>query len=171
MRTNTRIRGVVSAAILMLLSCDAADQDVNSIVHEHEALTDQECGVCGMSVGMQPAPRAQVLHRDGTRKLFCSIGDWQVHLSAPSPHGKVVASFVEVMQPSEDPAIRDTEEHSWVPAEGASFVIGVPRSGIMGKSVLAYRAKAEADSMSASHPDARVIEFEELGPWWRNSTR
>ena len=119
-----------------------------------------------MSVGMQPAPRAQVVHRDGTRMLFCSIGDWQVHLGAPSPHGKVVASFVEVMEPGEDPMTLDTREHAWIPAEDASYVIGVPRSGIMGKPVLAYRTLAEAESVSAAHSGAGVLDREELESWW-----
>jgi copper chaperone NosL len=166
MKNDLRAGCVIAAVFLTSIACDAVEKDLGAVVHEHESLSDQECGVCGMSVGMQPAPRAQVLHRDGTRLLFCSIGDWQVHLSAPSPHGKVMASFVEVIEPGEDPMILDTREHSWIPAQEATYVVGVPRSGIMGKPVLAYRAPAEAESVSASHRGAEVMDHEKLKSWW-----
>jgi len=120
-----------------------------------------ECASCNMVVREQPAPRAQLVHRDGTRAHFCSIGDMLPYLASPSPHGKPEQIFVEVMSLEEEPATPNTSAHPWAPAESASYVVGVTRPGVMGPPVLSY-ANPELAQQAAKRHAGRVQSFEQL---------
>jgi nitrous oxide reductase accessory protein NosL len=121
-----------------------------------------------MVVSEQPAPRAQVLHRDGTRLFFCGISDLLVHLQAPSPHGAPVEIFVEVMEVDEDPREIHIGEHDWIRAEEAVYRVGDLRPPfIMGVPVMVYRDAASADR-AISHGPTRQLDFEQLQTWWRS---
>lgn len=135
-------------------------------MHEAAALTDQEGAVCGMLVRAQSAPRSQIVHRDGSRFFFCSLGDMLVHLGAPSPHGRAEAIFVEAMLPEEDPLQSHTGDHPWVPAEDATYVVGVARQGIMGEPVLAYATRGEAEAAMLEHGGAQLLDLPGLREWW-----
>jgi copper chaperone NosL len=121
-----------------------------------------ECAACSMVVREQPAPRAQIVHRDGTRRFLCSIGDLLQYLRAPSKHGTVKAVFVEVLDPKQDPTRVSAAARPWARAENAHFVVGVKRSGVMGVPVLAYGSKGDAARVAAAH-GAQVVDYAHLG--------
>jgi len=158
---------LVSLACSLLLACGATHDEDEGLGHEPQELADQECAVCGMTARLQSAPRAQVMHRDGTELFFCSIGDLLVHRSAPSPHGKVVAIFVESMQASEEPGRAHVDPHPWIAAAEATFVVGIERPDIMGEPVLVYRDGAEAESIVRAHPGSRALDLAGLEIWWQ----
>lgn len=110
----------------------------------------EECAVCGMVVREQPAPRAQVLHRDGTRAMLCSIGDLRAHLASPSPHGKAQGAWVEALPPGTAPDALGTAPRPWLATEAASYVVGVPRPAVMGEPVLSYATPAQAAEAAAA---------------------
>jgi nitrous oxide reductase accessory protein NosL len=135
-------------ALLALLACSStAVPDAAPPVPE--ALARQECDVCGMTVAGQPPPRGQVQHRDGTHLHFCSLGDLRAHLEAPSPHGAVVATWVELL-PAGDPLALPLDALPVGRAEEASFVVGFARPGTMGRPALAYARSAEAEVAAAA---------------------
>jgi len=154
--------GLASLAV----SCGAGDDAPVAPDPGAEPIAAQADPVCGMLVRDLSAPRAQVVHRDGSRFFFCSVGDLLVHRSAPSPHGRVEATYVEVMDPAEDPDASHTGEHPWSPAEDAAYVVGVERRGIMGPSVLAYPDAESAARVAASHPGAAALDWAALLAWW-----
>ena len=163
---------VLGFVVLALLACGDAAVDESGPSHSAEAIADQEDAVCGMLVRNQSAPRAQVVHRDGSRFFFCSIGDLLVHRAAPSPHGRIEATFVEVMDPSQDPLETHEGEHAWTRAEDATYVVGVKRRGIMGAPVLVYGSEADATAVVDAHAGAAALAFDDLVAWWerRNET-
>ena len=167
-RTGFVLAGFLSLA---LLGCDAAENDKFMNVHASVPLTDQEDEVCGMLVREQSAPRGQVVHRDGSRFFFCSLGDMLVHLGAPSPHGRPEAVFVEVMKPEEDPMQAHTGEHPWLSAEDAVYVVGIERQLIMGKPVLAYASKEHAERVMLGQSGSRMLDMDGLRQWWAAGTR
>lgn len=121
-----------------------------------------ECAACSMVVREQPAPRGQTLYRDGSRKYFCSLADLMQFLRAPSALGAPTQIFVEVLDGAADPRTTSSKARPWVLAKTASFVVGVPRSGVMGKPALAYAERAAAERVAAAHK-ARVVDFAGLG--------
>ncbi|MCB9556605.1 MAG: nitrous oxide reductase accessory protein NosL [Deltaproteobacteria bacterium] len=120
-----------------------------------------ECAACSMVVREQPAPRAQLVHRDGTRQFFCSIGDLAQYLRAPSKHGPVEAVFVEALDSAADPKKTTRTLHPWIAAKDASYVVGVDRPGIMGKPVLVYRREADAKRVADAH-GAKLLVYDKL---------
>jgi nitrous oxide reductase accessory protein NosL len=159
-------RAVIGVTLVALLACSPAEDDEAARCHEPVALQDQEDEVCGMLVREQSAPRSQVIHSDGSRFFFCSIGDMLVHLGAPSPHGRAAAIFVEVMSPDEDPSQPHTGSHEWVPADDAVYVTGIERPGIMGAPVLTYAVRSDAERMAARHDGTQILDVAGLRLWW-----
>ncbi len=120
-----------------------------------------ECAACGMIVREQPAPRGQLIHRDGTRAHFCAISDLAVYVGAPSPHGAPTSIYVEVMAPDVTPDDLSTDELSWSPVGDVSFVIGDFERPVMGQPVLTF-ANEEEGSAAAARLDGRAIGWEGL---------
>ncbi|MCA9662509.1 MAG: nitrous oxide reductase accessory protein NosL, partial [Myxococcales bacterium] len=114
-----------------------------------EPIDGQVCAVCGMLVREQPAPRGQVVHRDGTRAYLCSIGDLRAYLEDRSPHGAAVQVWVEVLPEDFDPGFPPTAGLPWSAADAASFVVGVERPLVMGRTVLAFADDGAAHAVAA----------------------
>ena len=150
----------------VLLGCSPDDEVRQTTPLEPVEIEDHEGAVCGMLVRDQPAPRAQVIHRDGERAFLCSIGDLLIHLDAPSPHGRPSRVLVEVLEPDEDPGEPDTGPHPWIPAEEGVYVVGIERQGIMGPPVLVYRSRSDAQQVTEG-TSAQILDFEALRAWWR----
>lgn len=108
-----------------------------------------ECAVCGMVVREQPAPRGQLLHRDGTRAHVCSIDELRAAITAPSPHGAVRAAWVEALPAGVPVEELGVAPRPWVRVEAAGFVRGVPRERIMGEPLLSYATPEEAAAEAA----------------------
>ena len=139
---------------VVLLVCLAADCTKESAVAQNASASEAlpfgpaECGACGMVVREQPAPRGQVIRRDGTREYFCSVGDMVQHLASPSPHGRARSVFVETLPPDIQLPGHATHPHLWREAKQSHFVLGVERAGIMGPPVLVFATHLEADAAS-----------------------
>lgn len=168
-RRSTVWGGVALGSVLSIvaLACDRGREVPDVPSDEIVAIADQAGAVCGMYVAEQPAPRAQVVHRDGTRLFLCSIGDLLVHLSVPSPHGAARRIFVEVLEPTEDPEAPATGAHRWQDATTVRYVIGVPRPGVMGLPVLTYADRASAEDIAKRYPGAEVLDWPGLERRWQ----
>lgn len=120
-----------------------------------------ECAVCGMVVREQPAPRGQVLRRDGTREHACSLGDLRALAEIPSPHGKAVAAWVEAVPPGVAPDALGTAPLPWLPAEQAWYVAGFERPLVMGVPLLSY-AEPDAARTAAQGLRGHVSRWEQV---------
>lgn len=120
-----------------------------------------ECSACGMVVREQPAPRGQVVHRDGTRRFFCSLDDLRRSLAEPSRHGEVVEVYVEAMDPAADPREVPVAARPWVDATKAMFVVDIDRPHVMGQPVLAYSRAPDARQVAERHR-GRVLSWDQL---------
>ncbi len=145
-----------------ILGCDGGgDGGEESSGAEAEPIALAECTACGMVVREQPAPRGQVVHRDGTREFFCAMSDLLYYIETPSPHGRITDVFVEVLPEETDPLESDSREQPWVRAEDARYIVGVERTGIMGPPVLAYLPEVDVEALAADF-GGEVVEWEEL---------
>lgn len=146
--------------VFLVVGCsrESANSAVDRTAH---AIDGDECAACGMIVREQPSPRAQAVHRDGERVFFCSIGESVNYLSSPSPHGALIATYVEVLAPDADPALDATERRPWVPADQATYVVGVARPRVMGEALLAYPTRAQA-AAAAARFHGRVASWTQL---------
>lgn len=161
-------RAMILFLAVAAIACGPANDHAAATASEPTQVDDQPGAVCGMMVRDQPAPRGQVVHRDGTRQFVCSLGDLLVYLSAPSPHGQVQSVFVEVLEPDGDPLASSNSAHPWVDARAANYVVGVPRRAIMGPPVLAYRDVEDASRVAGAYSGAQVLDFDGLKQWWED---
>ena len=152
----------VLMAALLLASSGCGEDAVDEAGRlEPAAIGDSECAACGMIVRDQPAPRGQLVHRDGTRVYFCAIADLVTYVAAPSPHGSPRAIYVEIMSSDADPGDRDTRELTWSLVEDAGFVFGGFERPVMGEPVLTFANMDEARA-AARRLDARAVTWAEL---------
>jgi nitrous oxide reductase accessory protein NosL len=158
--------GTSALFAIAVLGCERPNAEEGRAEHQPVAIADQEDEVCGMLVREQSAPRSQIVHRDGSRVFFCSLGDMLVHLGAPSPRGRAEALFVEVMAPHEDPMQTHAGPHEWVEAHDAVYVVGIERRSIMGEPVLAYASEAHAKLAMQGRDGARMLDLPALESWW-----
>ena len=114
-----------------------------------------------MIVREQSSPRAQLVHRDGTRQYFCAIGDLLAYLPVPSPHGRVEAVFVEAMDAKvAEPLAFDPSPRPWIAAADGHYVVGIERH-VMGVPVLVYGASGDAEAV-ARRVGGRVVDWTTL---------
>ena len=148
-------------SISLSFACSRSDQQAAAVELVPQDIGDASCELCGMVVSEQPAPRAQVVHRDGHRSMLCSVAELPAYLDAPSVHGKPSAVFVEVLPADVDPSATNNSAHVWKAAEGLSYVIGGPMRPVMGESVLVFANLTDAQLQAVAF-DGRVLDFEGL---------
>jgi len=124
--------------LIFLSSCGPAVTQKKAEERVAKPLGSSECSACSMIVIDQPSPRGQLIHRDGERAYFCSIGDLIHYLETPSPHGAVQQVFIEGLPKDFDMHANEIDELTWFPANELMFQVGVERSGIMGIPILAF---------------------------------
>ena len=160
--------GIRSWALLLAVgvgtACGSEAGEGSGAAAQPEAFADHECGACGMIVREQPAPRAQVVHRDGTHVWFCSIADVVAYLDAPSPHGRIEHVWVETLgadAAAVDLGSSERAAHPWLDASDAFYVLGVARPDVMGAPVLVFNTAAGA-AAAATRFDARAASWTEV---------
>lgn len=163
------LAAVAVAGFLGFAGCQADEAESDSTRSAAaQSLAGVEGAVCGMIVSEQPAPRAQVVHRDGSRRHLCGIADLLFYLEAPSPHGAPIEIYVEAMEIDEDPRDLHFGAHEWIRAEAAVYRIGDERPQlIMGDPVMVYRDRPTAEGAIA-HGPVEILDFSELRSRWRN---
>lgn len=152
---------IAVAVALAGAGCSRGAGAIASVDLQPEAIDGHECGACGMIVREQSAARGQLVHRDGTRQFFCSIGDLLAYLEAPSPHGAVLATFVETLDPGTDPREFSVAARPWVPAASAHYVTGVPKPRVMGRPVLVFETEGQARSVGERY-SGTVVSWQSL---------
>jgi len=164
---------LVLVALAFASACSETHDPERRAAASPAEIDDQEDPVCGMLTREQPAPRAQVVHRDGERAFPCSIGDLLVALASPSAHGRAADVFVEVLTVDEDPSLASRDAHAWRRAEEATFVVGVARPGVlvMGPPVLVYASREEARAVADRYAGATVLDFAALRAWFEAGQR
>ncbi len=134
--------------VILTVGCDGNDQQARNLEDLHRAAAldpSHECAVCGMYVMNQAAPRAQILHRNGERVFFCSIGDMLVYNQTPSPLGKPEKIWVEAVGKDMQLEITGPEGDPWIDHEEAHYVTGIQREMVMGYPVIALQSKVDSE--------------------------
>lgn len=127
--------------------------------HSHTATTtepvalddESECEACAMYVSEQPAPRGQLIYRDGSRRFFCSVGDLLSFLTIPSSLGQAVEIWVEGMPADMVPTINNSSPQPWVKIDQASFVTGIKRVRVMGMPAISFASREDAETFISQH--------------------
>lgn len=137
--------------LCLFTACGQSEPGAKGSNLKPEPFDTEECHVCSMVVREQPAPRGQLIHRDGTRLYFCSISGMIQHMHTPSPHGKIEMTWVEIAPADISPQDMSFDPKPWWLLEDSFFVTGIKRKGTMGKPIMCFGGKQEALNFSQAH--------------------
>jgi len=118
-----------------------------------------KCPVCGMFVAKYPDFVTQVIFRDGAVFYFDGVKDlmkFYFHLDRYSP-GRKQADVAAVW-------VTDYYRMSLIDGRKAHYVIGSDVYGPMGKELIPFEKKDEADEFLKDHRGERVLAFGEITP-------
>ena len=148
--------------LLALASCQQKEAlaSTSESTQPIDAETDT-CAACGMVIREQPAPRGQVIHRNGDRQFLCSIDDLLQYLDLPSPSGKPISIYCEVIPDAQPPSDMETSFQAWKEASSLFYVVGIKRKGVMGAPVMSYSTTKAAEN-AAKNFGGKVVTFEQL---------
>jgi copper chaperone NosL len=116
-----------------------------------------KCPVCGMLVAKYPDWNAALVYRDGTTSYFDGPKDLFSYYLNPKkfdPHKKR-ADVVTL-------AVKDYYSLATIDARQAYFVVGSNVLGPMGKELIPFAKKADADGFQADHLGRRQLRFGEV---------
>ncbi len=149
------MRGRLLAAIV-LIAAMAPDLEAAPAAFITPTKKDK-CPVCGMFVARYPEWIAEVVFADGTYAVFDGAKDlFRFDADAarflPAAKGKPVRAMFVMDYYSLEP----------IDAAGAWYVVGSDVYGPMGKELIPFRDRADADGFLADHKGSRVIGVEQI---------
>jgi copper chaperone NosL len=156
------MKKILTLCLLILAACNQENTpsaQADSVVAKN--VETETCSACGMVVREQPAPRGQVVYRDGSREFLCAIDDLVRFLEVPSPKGKPVKIFAEVMADGHNVTDMDASAKPWVEVDKLFFVTSIERGGVMGAPALTYQTE-DAAKIAAAKYNGKVVTFQQL---------
>jgi copper chaperone NosL len=119
----------------------------------------EKCPVCGMFVAPYPNWVASIAYKDGRRLYFDGPKDLFTYYLAPEKYGSA-------RKRADIAGIHVTEYYSVAAIDGrkAFYVIGSDVRGPMGKELVPFAKKADADGFLKDHRGEKVLRFDEIVP-------
>ena len=118
---------------------------------------DDKCPVCGMFVSRYPDWKAAVVFRDGKVAWFDGAKDLFKFLEDPSRHipGRKAGDVDRVL-------VSDYYAVTLVDAREAFFVVGSDVMGPMGRELVPFARRQDADEFLRDHRGKRVLRFQDV---------
>jgi nitrous oxide reductase accessory protein NosL len=118
---------------------------------------DAKCPVCGMIVAKYPDWNASIVYRDGTTAYFDGPKDLFSYYLNPHKYdpGKKRADVAAI-------GVKDYYSLATIDARQAYFVVGSNVLGPMGKELIPFARKADADGFRVDHQGRRIVRFPEV---------
>lgn len=146
-------RTIVWAAVLLLVPLALVAAGIEPVA----PLEKDKCPVCGMFVAKYKDWVAEVIFEDGGYAVFDGPKDmftYLLNLEKYAPgrtQGGVAAVYV-------------TEYYSleFIDARGALFVMGSDVYGPMGKELIPFRQRKDAEEFMKDHRGQRIVTFDEV---------
>lgn len=116
-----------------------------------------KCPVCGMFVAKYPDWVASTTFKNGSVSYFDGPKDMFTHFFDPP-------RYTPGLRQGDIAAMRVKEYYSlkMIDARGAFFVIGSDVYGPMGKELIPFATRADAEAFLADHKGKRVLRFNEI---------
>jgi nitrous oxide reductase accessory protein NosL len=120
---------------------------------------DVKCPVCGMFVAKYPDYIAQVIFKDESRVYFDGAKDMSKYLFN-------LKQYSQGRQASEIEAVWVTDYYSLEPIDGkqAIYVIGSDVFGPMGRELIPFKEKDDADEFMVDHSGKSLLKFDAVTP-------
>ena len=118
-----------------------------------------KCPVCGMFVAPYPNWLGVVVYKDGGRSYFDGPKDLLTYYFAPEKYGsaRTRADIADIY-------VTDYYSVSAIDGRKAFYVIGSDVRGPMGKELVPFAKKTDADGFLKDHHGKKVLSFDEITP-------
>ena len=119
----------------------------------------EKCPVCGMFVAPYPNWQGVIVYKDGGRSYFDGPKDLFTFYLAPEKYGSA-------RKRADIADIHVTDYYSVAAIDGrkAFYVIGSDVRGAMGKELVPFAKKSDADGFLKDHHGKKVVSFDEITP-------
>jgi nitrous oxide reductase accessory protein NosL len=116
-----------------------------------------KCAVCGMFVAPYPNWLGAIVYKDGGRFFFDGPKDLFTYYLAPEKYGSArkPADIAEIY-------VKDYYSVTAIDGRKAFYVIGSDVRGPMGKELVPFAKKADADGFLKDHHGRKVLSFDEI---------
>ena len=118
-----------------------------------------KCPVCGMFVYRYPDWVGQIIFKDGTAPFFDGAKDlfkYYFNLNKYNPK-KIVKDIATIY-------VTEYYDMKIIDAKTAFFVIGSDIYGPMGRELIPFVSKADAETFKRDHKGKRILRFEDIKP-------
>ena len=120
---------------------------------------DAKCPVCGMSVAKYPDWNAYILYKDGTKVYFDGPKDLFKYYLNPQRYDparkRTGISF---------PGVKDYYSLTVIDGRQAYFVVGSNVLGPMGKELIPFAKKGDAEGFAMDHQGRKLVRFQQITP-------
>ncbi len=156
-------------ALIALLALTACKEEVAEAPDPVDLTPDALSFFCQMNIAEHGGPKGQI-HLEGypAPLFFAQVRDMLAYLKSPERDAKITAVYVSDM--SVAPSWRQPGISNWIPADGATFVVGANVQGGMGaREVVPFSDTTAAEAFITDYggsmlslPD--IPDSEVLGP-------
>lgn len=142
----------------LLIGCNESPQD--TMLKQAVAIeSSDECHLCGMIIANFPGPKGEA-YLDGKDDVtkFCSTRDLFSYLLQPENQRQIKQVFVHDMSktPWQQP-----EDHYFIDAKTAWYVIGSSQKGAMGKTLASFGKQDDAQAFSTKF-GGKVYQYDDI---------
>ena len=117
----------------------------------------EKCPVCGMFVAPYPNWQGVIVYKDGGRFFFDGPKDLFTYYLAPDKYGSAGkrADIADIY-------VKDYYSVAAIDGRKAFYVIGSDVRGPMGKELVPFAKKTDADGFLKDHHGRKVLPFDEI---------
>jgi copper chaperone NosL len=154
-RSIKRATAVLACALALGAAASAAQPPAGYV----KAGKGEKCPVCGMFVYKYPDWVAEIVFRDGSREVFDGAKDLFRYLFD-------MRAFGGKKGPGEVAALFVTDYYTLEPIDGkpAFYVIGSDVYGPMGKELIPFARREDAEEFLRDHGGRKIVVFNEVAP-------
>ncbi|MEW6586914.1 MAG: nitrous oxide reductase accessory protein NosL [Nitrospirota bacterium] len=146
---------IAASVIFLLLSVPAGAGEKKPL----KPAPKDKCPVCGMFVAKYPDFASEIIFRDGSYAFFDGAKDmfkYYFNLAKYNP-GKKQSDIDSVY-------VADYYDLSLIDALKAFFVIGSDVYGPMGRELIPFKKRSDADEFMRDHRGKALLKFHEITP-------
>ena len=150
------LKPLCTAIIICILSLSVA---VSAEINPLQPSKKDKCPVCGMFVYKYPDWVGQIVFKDGSAAFFDGAKDlfkYYYNLKKYNPE-KTIKDIAAIY-------VTEYYDMKIIDAKTAFFVIGSDVYGPMGKELIPFVSKADAEEFKKDHKGNRILRFEDIKP-------
>ena len=118
-----------------------------------------KCPVCGMFVYKYPDWVGEIIFKDGSRAFFDGAKDlFKYYFNLKKYNPKKTKDGIAVIY------VTEYYDMKLIDAKSAFYVIGSDVYGPMGKELIPFVSKADAEEFKRDHRGTRILKFEDIKP-------